>query len=128
MGQMSQKTLAKLQRKFESWDLLDAVDELDKIRYLTADVEEFFQPQVRLDLMKLHDMTFKLINHGDTSWSEDEDFWELAFEIEDTVRPIYEGAKKLLSIIHWLTSLAPDPFEEEDDIEKDQRKKQSQGE
>lgn len=69
-------------------------------------------------------MTFKLINYGDTSWPEDEDFWGLAFEIEDTVRPSMRAPRNSFPSSTGLpTSLAPDPFEEEDEIEKDQRKK-----
>ena len=38
---------------FETRDLLDAVDELDRIRGILADGDNLEPPQIRVDLMKL---------------------------------------------------------------------------
>jgi hypothetical protein len=51
---------------FDTMDLLEAVDHLDQIRYRVADQEKLRPPEVREQLMELHQLIFGLMREGRT--------------------------------------------------------------
>ncbi len=48
---------------FDSWDLLSTIDLLDSIRYALADKEDMGPPQVRRDLLELHQLVFDAVRY-----------------------------------------------------------------
>ena len=115
MARLSEETLQELSDEFDTMDILSAVDQLDEIRALVADRENYRPPEVRDNLLKLHKLAHRIINEGHVS-SDSDELWNLAYDIEDDIYPILENAEKILDTLRNLTSFAPDPDEE--DVEK----------
>jgi len=116
MARISEKTRQKLLDKFETMDILEAVEALDQIRHIMADGDEIKPPQVRDDLLNLHSILHKVVNEGH-DMSEDEDIWKLASEIEDTLYPLLENAEKIVNVLQKLMDLDPDNDDADDDDE-----------
>ena len=81
-GAVDEKTLEKLQHRFDTRRLLDAVDAIDLIRYRIEGL--------RQDLLDLHGMAAEVINEdGLSRAAREEPIWELAEMISsDTVRTL----------------------------------------
>jgi hypothetical protein len=107
MARLSKETLQELSDNFDTMDILYAVDQLDEIRALVADRENYRPPEVRDNLLKLHKLVHSIINEGHVS-SDSDELWNLAYDIEDDIYPILENAEKILDTLRKLTALAPD--------------------
>ena len=108
MTRLNEETLQELRDKFNTMDILSAVDQLDEIRALVADRENYRPPEVRDNLLKLHKLAHSILNEGHIS-SDSDELWNLAYDIEDDIYLIIENAEKILDTLRKLTSLAPDP-------------------
>ena len=92
--------------------MLTAVDDLDNIRGILADVERLEPPKLREDLMKLHGLAMRVCNEGcDDERSE---LFELATEVEDDVEDIRDAASRILDVVCQLTEADFEEEEEED--------------
>lgn len=105
MIKLTPKILEKIEEEVETSQVLDAVNFLDQIRYLIADSEDCRPPQIREDLLQLHQLLFRVIRERFIPRPEDaEKILELTDNIEDTLSSIVENAEKILEI----TSLIQD--------------------
>ncbi len=88
--------------EYESWSLLDAVDSLDNMRGILADGDGCRPPQLRIDLLKLHDLAMKVCNYTGYESSEQELF-EAAMDIEDEVEELRNAAENTLDALRGIT-------------------------
>src|SRR3546814_19523828 len=64
MAEIADKELEALQDGFDTLSLSHAVDELDKMRGHLNDREHHNPPEIRKDILKLHDRAMDVVNHG----------------------------------------------------------------
>ena len=110
-GAVDEKTLEKLQHRFDTRRLLDAVDAIDLIRYRIEGL--------RQDLLDLHGMAAEVINEdGLSRVAREEPIWELAEMISSDVCEFTDRLELVYQTAEELEKLAPrDDWGEEDDEE-----------
>lgn len=103
MADKNEMLSEELYNEFESFSLLTAIDHLDEMRQHLADRVLFEPPQIRQDLMKLHEMVMDASN-GSSEYSI-EDISEQLWDIESDICAIQEAADKLLNIFSDLDNV-----------------------
>ncbi len=114
MPKMTEKTIQKISESFDTRDLLTAVKLFDAMRSLTADQEDFRPPEIRENLLKLHQILHKSVNES-LGLEDEEELWDLVYELEDEVFTILEYAQKIHDTLEKLTAFAPDLDGEDDE-------------
>lgn len=89
--------LNKLEDKFETADLLRAVDEIDKMRSYLNDRDNFRPPEIRDDLLKLHTLGYRLINAP--AKGEAHEFFDLAMQLDYQVFDLMESLEVVRDIL-----------------------------
>ena len=102
--------LQTFDEKFETSDLLDAVKHLDVLRQALSDDEDWKPPEIRQDLLKLHQMAMAVSHRGDLSQAQP--MFDLAFEIEDQLFTIWESFKALEKTVQGITDLADEFYDD----------------
>jgi len=110
-GAVDEKTLERLQNRFDTRRLLDAVDAIDLIRE-RAD-------GLRQDLLDLHSMAAEVINEdGSRRVAREEPIWELAEMISSDVYEFIDRLEQVYQTAEELEKLAPlDDWDEDDEEE-----------
>lgn len=106
----------KFYEQFETTDLLGAVDNLDILRQELADDEDGRPPEIRQELLKLHQAAMAVSHRGDLTQAQA--MFDLAFGIEDQLFTMWESLKAIEKTIQGITDLAnefDDGFDEEED-------------
>lgn len=114
-GAVDEKTLEKLQNRFDTRRLLDAVDAIDLIRYRIDGL--------RQDLLDLHGMAADVINEEDgaSRTAREEPIWELAEMISSDVCEFTDRLEQVYQIAEEIEKLAPrDDWDEADDEEEEE--------
>jgi chromosome segregation ATPase len=106
MAEITAKELEALQDGFDTFSLIHAIDELDKMRGHLNDREHHNPPEIRNDILKLHDLAMDVVNHGVTSRAQA--LFELATEIEDQLSDLSEALENIQEAIAKLTDLHPE--------------------
>lgn len=101
---------------FNPMDLLEAVEAFDQIRYLVADDADLRPPNMRLQLLQLHQLLFRCINEG-VPIPAQANVWGMVWDMEEAIAPIVEHAERLLAILAALWQILPDPEDLEDAAE-----------
>ena len=109
MAEISDEELEALQDGFDTYALLHAVDELDKMRGHLNDRESFNPPEIRHDLLKLHGLAMEVINEGSVSGAQE--MFDLAHEIQDQLYDISEALEKIHDTLAKLTDLQPESLQ-----------------
>jgi len=91
---------------FETHSLLRAVDAVDELRDDLNDGEYATPPQLRTDLLKLHQLTIAVINEG--SRSQVADLFELAGDLDEQVSYMLTKLEEVQETLSRLTALYPD--------------------
>lgn len=109
-GLVNTEVLEELQQSFDTMEILDAVDLIDKIRASICNPED-----MRFDLLRLHGQAHALINgdYSNSSGKEGYAIWELADELEIEISEWAEKLRKVSILLDKLVMLAPE--EEYDD-------------
>ena len=110
MPQYTQEYRQKIYEGFETTRLLSAVDHVDQLRRLLGDDEDFRSPQIRQDLLRLHQLAMEFVNNGVTS--KGPELFDLAFDLDDQIFTIREALDEIEKTIQTLTDLTPDPDED----------------
>lgn len=113
-GAVDEETLEKLQNRFDTRRLLDAVDAIDLIRYRIDGLRE--------DLLDLHGMAAEVINEdGSSRMAREEPIWELAEMISSDACEFTDRLEQVYQTAEELEKLAPrDDWDEEDDEEEEE--------
>ena len=106
MAEITDKELEALQNGFDTLSLVHAVDELDKMRGHLNDREHYNPPEIRNDILKLHDLAMDVVNHG--LKGRGSALFDLASEIKDQLSDLSEALEKIQDTIGKLTDLYPE--------------------
>ena len=107
MPKMTDEQYENLYENFESRDLFTAIKKVDFLRRELADGYDLIPPEIRQDLLKLHDIAMVVINNGYRSKANK--MFDLALDIECQVDEMMESLEELQTILRNLTRLTPDP-------------------
>ncbi len=104
---------------FDATALLRAVDAVDELRGELNDGEDGGPPQLRADLLKLHQLAMAVINQG--SRSQVADLFEFAVDLEDQVLGMTNALEQVQDTLSQLTALYPESLSYAglDDVEAD---------
>ena len=91
---------------FESRQLLTAVDHIDIARHHLGDGDNWEPPQIRTDLLKLHEMAMDVINYSDTE--NIQEMFHMAIDLEMQVDSIIESLEVIQETLGKLTDLYPE--------------------
>ena len=105
-GKVRTGALEQLEGSFDTQQLLNAVDQLDRLRELVA------APDLRDDLLRLHGMAQTIINGAAmTVPAGGEAIWELAGSLSMELEEILEDLRETVDLLNRLADLAPDDEE-----------------
>jgi hypothetical protein len=91
---------------FETHSLLRAVDAVDELRDDLNDDDYATPPQLRTDLLRLHQLAMAVVNEG--SRSRVADLFELAGDLDEQVAYMMTKLEELQETLSRLTALYPD--------------------
>jgi hypothetical protein len=91
---------------FDTTTLLRAVDAVDELRGELNDGEDGSPPQLRSDLLKLHQLAMAVINQG--ARGRVADLFELAVELEVQVASMATALEEVQETLTQLTALYPE--------------------
>ncbi|MBT2375510.1 transposase [Pseudomonas fluorescens] len=97
---------------FETAALLRAVDAVDMLRGDLSDSEDGGPPQLRTDLLKLHQLAMAVFNEG--SRSQVADLFEFAVDLQDQVDHLMTSLEQVQETLSQLTTLYPESLSYED--------------
>ena len=106
MGKMTEDERQKLHENFDTYWLLSAVDQLDKVRGYLAGPDGWKPPEIRSDLLKLHQMAMDVVNKGWTDQARE--FFELAHDLGVQVFDMVEALEYIQETLDKLTALYPE--------------------
>ena len=103
---MTDKEWRNLYENFETMDLIYAVDHIDKLRYFLGDGPDFQPPEIRNDLMKLHELAMEVINQrSETNLTE---FVNLAEDIDSDLFQMMQSLEAVQKTLRQLIRHLPD--------------------
>ena len=91
---------------FDTSALLRAVDDLDLMRE-HLDGDGYKPPEMRDDLLRLHQLAMRVVNEGWTDPATTEDMFDLAADLEHRVDDLSEALDRMRETIGALAALAP---------------------
>jgi hypothetical protein len=94
------------EKRFETISLLGAVDAVDILRGGLSDDEDGHPPELRTDLLKLHQLAMAVFNEG--SRSKVGDLFEFAVELEFQVDDMMAAMEQVQQTLSQLTALYPE--------------------
>ena len=108
-GQVDGKTLEQLQEEFDTYKLLDLIDEIDALRDRICDPDG-----MRAELIRLHAMAHTVINDAPlTMGADDMTIWELADELATEFATFANQARRASSLLDRLAKLMPEDGSDE---------------
>ena len=103
-GRVDGKTLEQLQEEFDTYKLLDLIDEIDALRDRICDPDG-----MRAELLRLHAMAHTVINDAPlTMGADDMTIWELADELATEFDTFANQARRASSLLDRLAKLMPE--------------------
>lgn len=112
MAEITDKELEALQDGFDTLSLVHAIDELDKMRGHLNDRAHHNPPEIRNDILQLHDLAMDVVNHGMKGRAPA--LFNLAIEIEDQLSDLSEALENIRGTIAKLTDLQPESLQWDD--------------
>ena len=109
MAEITDKELEALQDGFDTVSLIQAVDELDQMRGHLNDREHHNPPEIRNDILKLHDLAMDVVNHGMKGRAPA--LFELAIEIQDQLSDLSAALENIQETIATLMDLQPESLQ-----------------
>lgn len=103
---MTREEWKKLRENFDTTELLSAVDAVDELRAHLNDREDSSPPQIRSDLLKLHQLAMAVVN--ERSLTQAEEFFTLADELKTEICQMLEFLEQINYTLSELTALCPD--------------------
>ncbi|QLL13448.1 transposase [Pseudomonas chlororaphis] len=97
---------------FDTTAQLRAVDAVDVLREDLNDREDGGPPQLRTDLLKLHQLSMAVFNEG--SRSQVVDMFEFAVDLEDQIHGLMTSLEQVQETLSKLTALYPESLSYED--------------
>ena len=114
---MTDEEWQRLYENFETMWLLGAVDDIDNLRGYLGDGPNFEPPQIRTDLLKLHQLAMDVVNNG---WESNlPELIELADDLEFQTSEMMDILEKVQDVIQKLLHLLPEDHSNEEDDDDD---------
>jgi hypothetical protein len=100
---------------FDTTTLLSAVDAVDTMRGYLNDGEDGRPPELRTNLLKLHQLAIGVFNQG--ARGQVAEMFDLAVDLEDQVGELMDSLEQIERTLSQLTNLYPDTlsYSDEDD-------------
>jgi hypothetical protein len=100
---------------FDTTTLLSAVDAVDTMRGYLNDDEDGRPPELRINMLKLHQLAMGVFNQG--ARNQVAEMFDLAVDLEDQVLELMNSLEQIQSTLDQLTTLYPDTlsYSDEDD-------------
>lgn len=110
---MTKEEWQNLYENFETTWLLDAVGQIDEARQHLGDGENWEPPQIRIDLLKLHQLAMDVVNNG---WMDSaQELFDMACDLEMQVSDIMEALESVQQTLNKLTDLYPENLADVDE-------------
>ena len=116
MAKMTDGEFQTLYENFETSALLTAIDQIDKVRGVLADGDNWEPPEIRINLLKLHQLAMDVVNNGRTGQARE--LFELAGDLETQVFDMVESLEDIQKTLNKLTDLFPESLVYDDDEEE----------
>jgi hypothetical protein len=91
---------------FDTTALLRAVDAIDEMRNYLNDTENSEPPQLRTDLLRLHQLAMAVFNQG--SRGQVAELFEFAVDLDDQVYSLMTSLEQVQETLSQLTALYPE--------------------
>ncbi len=114
MPKITPEEYRKLHENFETFDILTAIDHLDSARGYIADQSLNTPPELRINLLKLHDLAMNVIGYGDKDKQQIKELFELADDIEWDLNNAISSLKAVRKVVRNLTALCPSSIYDDD--------------
>ncbi len=105
--QLTEEEREEIDDNFESQGLLDAVEQVDKLRSIFGDRDINRPPEIREDLMALHGVVFDAITQGSKHPKELE-IWDMASDIESYLDDAREAIDQIQEVLTALIETMPE--------------------
>ncbi|WP_299492836.1 transposase [Acaryochloris sp. IP29b_bin.137] len=112
MSQMTDEEWQHLYENFETTDLLAAVDHLDQVRGVLGDGPNWEPPEMRINLLKLHQLAMDVVNKGYKGQAQE--MFDLANDLDMEVFGIIESLEAIQRVLTTLTDLYPESLSYDD--------------
>jgi glutathionyl-hydroquinone reductase len=109
---MTEDEWQHLYENFETTDLLRAVDVVDSLRDDLNDGEECRPPELRTNLLKLHQLAMAVVNHG--SCRQAFGMFELAMDLDEQVSHMMNALEQVQETLAKLVALYPESLSDAD--------------
>jgi hypothetical protein len=117
MARLTDDELRTLSENFETGSLLTAIDQLDKVRGELADGDNGEPPELRTELLRLHQLAMEVVNNGRTGQARE--LFELAGALEMQVFEMVGALDDIQQTLNKLTDLYPESLVYDDDEEEE---------
>ena len=117
MVKLTDEEMQTLYENFETSSLLTAIDQLDKVRGELADGNNGEPPEIRTELLRLHQLAMEVVNNGRTGQARE--LFELAGDLEMQVFEMVEALDDIQQTLNKLTDLYPESLVYDDDEEEE---------
>lgn len=112
MPQMTDEEWQNLYENFETTNLLAAVDLLDEARGILGDGPGWEPPEMRTNLLNLHQLAMDVVNQGDKDRAQE--MFDLATDLDMEVFGLIEALEGIQRVLTTLTALYPESLSYED--------------
>ena len=106
MSTMTEEEWQHLYENFETTELLSAVDAVDCLRDDLNDGEGCRPPELRTNLLKLHELAMAVVNNG--SRSQASKMFDLAMNLDEQVGHMMNELEQVQDTLAKLVALYPD--------------------
>jgi hypothetical protein len=114
MSKITPEEYRNLCENFETFDILTAIDQFDSARGYIADQSLNTPPELRINLLKLHDLAMNVISYGNNDKEQIKELFELADDIEWDIDNAISSLKKVRKVVRNLTALCPNSIYTDD--------------
>ena len=111
-NRISKEEWQNLSDNFETTDLLSAIEAVDVLRGYLSDDESCAPPQIRTDILRLHQLAMEVVNQG--VQSKIIPLFELAADIEVRLDEIAEKLDEVRETLSELMQLYPESLDDFD--------------
>jgi hypothetical protein len=106
MAEMTEEEWQNLYENFETTWLLEAVDHIDNARGYLGDGENWEPPQIRIDLLELHQLAMDVVNNNRADKAQE--FFDMAVGLEMQVSDLIEELEAVQATLNKLIDLYPE--------------------
>ncbi len=110
---MTDEEWQHLYENFETTELLSAVDAVDSLRDDLNDGEYCQPPELRTNLLKLHELAMAVVNNGAVSQASE--MFDLAMDLEEQVSHMMANLEQIQDTLAKLVALYPESLDPDGD-------------